>query len=148
MVRIASTKDFVAGLLFVGIALVGLWIAGDYPVGLALRMGPGYIPRLLLVTLFILGAVIAIRGVTVEDADQGGWAWRPLIVIPSAMILFGIAIERFGLVIATFAVVLASSLAWNRYRIAETLAVATALAVFAVAVFVWALRLNIPVWPS
>lgn len=147
MVRISSPKDFLAGLLFVGIALAGLYIGREYPVGLALRMGPGYIPRLLLMALLGLGLVIAIRGVTIEDADEGGWAWRPLIVIPGAMLLFGLTIERFGLVIATLAVVLASSFAWSRFRITETLAVATGLALFAVAVFVWGLRLNIPVWP-
>jgi hypothetical protein len=123
-------------------------MAQDYPIGVALRMGPGYIPRALLMILLGLGLVIAARGIAVEEPAEGGWAWRPLIVIPAAMLLFGLAVERFGLVIATLAVVLTSSLAWHSYRIVETLAVGAALAGFAVAVFVWALGLHIPVWPS
>jgi putative tricarboxylic transport membrane protein len=148
LVRISSPKDLIAGLLFAGIAVAGLWISSEYPVGVALRMGPGYIPRLLFLILLGLGLLVAARSLFVEGADAGAWAWRPLVVIPGAMVLFGLAVERLGLVLTTIAVVLTASLSWRNFRLVEALIAAAALALFTVAVFVSVLRLNIPVWPS
>jgi hypothetical protein len=148
MVRITSSKNLCAGLLFVAVALAGLWVANDYPTGVALRMGPGYIPRLLLIGLLVLGCVIAIGGLLIEEADGGGgWAWRPLIIIPLAMVLFGLLLERFGLFVATIALVTGSSLARRGSRLVTTAMVSVGLAVAAV-IFVWTLRLPIPVWPN
>ena len=46
---IRINQDFVSGLMFAGWGIAGLWIARDYPMGSALRMGPGYVPRLSLI---------------------------------------------------------------------------------------------------
>lgn len=147
MLRVASPKDLIAGTMFAALAIAGLWLSSDYPTGTAFRMGPGYVPRLLLVVLLGLGLAVATRSLVVEDGSMGAWAWRPLVVIPGAMLLFGLALERLGLVVATVAVVFTSSLALRSFRPAATLGIAAALALFAVGVFVGALRLNIPIWP-
>ena len=44
---ILARADVLSGLLFIAIAAFGLWLSRDYPVGTALRMGTGYMPRLL-----------------------------------------------------------------------------------------------------
>ncbi|MCX7312698.1 MAG: hypothetical protein NTV56_13475 [Alphaproteobacteria bacterium] len=44
---ILARADVLSGLLFVAIAAFGLWASRNYPVGTALRMGTGYMPRLL-----------------------------------------------------------------------------------------------------
>ncbi len=43
--RALARKDVLAGLLFIVVAVLGLWISRDYPIGTALRMGTGYVPR-------------------------------------------------------------------------------------------------------
>ena len=47
--------DVLSGLLFIAIAAIGLWASRNYPVGTALRMGTGYMPRLLCWMLLGLG---------------------------------------------------------------------------------------------
>src|SRR6266516_3144541 len=55
-----ARKDVLAGLLFIVVAVLGLWISRDYPIGTALRMGTGYVPRLLCWLLFGLGPIATI----------------------------------------------------------------------------------------
>ena len=57
-----ARKDVLAGLLFSGVAVFGLWLSRDYPIGTALRMGTGYVPRLLCWVLFGLGAIVLLQG--------------------------------------------------------------------------------------
>ena len=51
-----------SGLLFIAIAAFGLWVSRNYPVGTALRMGTGYVPRLLCWLLLGLGVVVLVQG--------------------------------------------------------------------------------------
>ena len=55
-------KDVLAGALFMAVAVLGLWISRDYPIGTAFRMGTGYVPRLLCWILLGLGAVVLVQG--------------------------------------------------------------------------------------
>jgi hypothetical protein len=83
----------------------------------------------------------------IEDSFDGPFAWRPLICITTALVLFGLLVERLGLVITTVAVVLAAGLAAHGARWREMILIAAGLAAFAAALFAYALRLPIPVWP-
>ena len=47
IMQVLARTDVLAGLLFIGLALLGLWLSRDYPIGTALRMGTGYVPRRL-----------------------------------------------------------------------------------------------------
>ena len=60
--RMLARKDVLAGLLFIAVAVLGLWISRDYPIGTALRMGTGYVPRLLCWLLFGLGVIVLVQG--------------------------------------------------------------------------------------
>ena len=40
-------KDVLAGLMFIGVSVLGLWASRNYSIGTATRMGTGYVPRLL-----------------------------------------------------------------------------------------------------
>ena len=55
-------KNVLAGLMFIVIAAIGLWASRNYPVGTALRMSTGYVPRLLCWLLMGLGAVVLVQG--------------------------------------------------------------------------------------
>jgi putative tricarboxylic transport membrane protein len=65
-----------------------------------------------------------------------------------AIVLFGIALQWLGLVAAVAVLVLVGAQAAREVRPLETLALAAALIVFSVAVFVWLLGLPLPLWPS
>ena len=56
-VELKNNKDFLAGLLLLSFGCIGFYLALDYPFGSALRMGPGYFPRVLSGILIAFGVV-------------------------------------------------------------------------------------------
>jgi putative tricarboxylic transport membrane protein len=149
--RAVDRQDVLAGLLFMAVAIVGLWVSRDYPVGTAFRMSTGYVPRLLLWVLLALGAVILISGFRAADAeghDQAGGSWRPIILVPAALVAFALGLERFGLLVACALLIGIASLAGPRLRLREGLAAGILLTFLTWAIFVKAIGLTIRVWPE
>lgn len=157
--KIKSQKDFFAGLMYLVVGLAFAIGAYEYNVGTAARMGPGYFPLILGVILALIGVVIAFKATVSgpKDGDPiGKWAWRPIFFVLGANFAFGIllvgihswGIPGFGLIVAIYALVLIASYARKEANFKETLVLATILAVGSYAVFVWALNLQFPVWPS
>ena len=72
----------------------------------------------------------------------------PLAVIAAAVCLFGMLIEPLGLVVSLAVLTLMSAWAGAQFRLAEGLALAAALIVFSVGVFVYVLGLPLNIWPS
>lgn len=145
--RLYVNQDLVAGLMFVALGALGMWLGRNYPMGSVLRMGPGYVPLLLSSGLVALGAIVALRGALAGGDALARWHLRPLIVITVAILAFAEAIEAWGLVVASVAVVVVSSFGSRECRLPETLALAAGLTVAAILVFVVGLKLTIPVWP-
>src|SRR5712692_8686541 len=109
-----ARKNVLAGLLFVAVAALGLWLSRDYPIGTALRMSTGYVPRLLCWLLLGLGVIILAQGLRASD-ERGAFAgvrhWRALIFVPGSLLIFAYALNRFGVVVATVLLVGVGSLA-------------------------------------
>jgi hypothetical protein len=147
MHRLRLNRDLVAGVMFVAWGAVGLWIASDYPRGTALRMGPGYMPVLLCWGLALLGGIIATRGLLSAGVSLTAWHLRPLILVLAAIVAFALLIEPGGLAIATVAIVLIGAAGGLEFRWREALALALGLAAGAVGLFVYGLKLTMPVWP-
>ena len=61
-------RDILAGTLFIVIGALALLGARGYPVGSAMRMGPGYFPAVLGVLLILLGALLGLRAPASEWA--------------------------------------------------------------------------------
>jgi hypothetical protein len=149
--RVLARRDVLAGLLFLAIALVGLWVSRDYPIGTALRMSTGYVPRLLLWTLLLLGAAILLTGLRAAEAESGfeaGGAWRPIVLVPAALVAFALALGPFGLVVACMLLVGVGSLANRDLRPRDVVGAGLVLTFMTWAIFVWALGLPIRVWPE
>lgn len=148
-----ARKDVLAGLLFIGVALLGLYISRDYPIGTALRMGTGYVPRLLCWTLLGLGVVVLVLGLReapVERPPSSGAlaAWRSVIFVTASLVIFGLTIERLGLVVSILLLIGLGALAARGLRPLETLAAALLLIVLSWGIFILGLGLTIPVWPE
>ncbi|HKA81050.1 MAG TPA: tripartite tricarboxylate transporter TctB family protein [Xanthobacteraceae bacterium] len=146
--RIRAPKDFWAGVMFGGFAVIALLAARGYSVGSAGKMGPGYFPLLLGGVLGVLAAVLIGRSVVLDGEPLPRFHVLPLAVIATAVCLFGFFIEPFGLVVALAVLTVLSAAAGPQFRLPETLALTVALIVFSVGVFVYALKLSIPIWPS
>ena len=150
--RIRAPKDFWAGVMFGGFAVVALLAARGYAFGSAGKMGPGYFPLLLGGLLGVLAAVLIGRSVVVDGEPLPRLHVLPLAVIAVAVCLFGLFIEPLGLIVALAVLTVLSAWAGPQFRLPEVLALTVALIVFSVGVFVYALGLSIPIgptgWPS
>ncbi|MFL4967725.1 MAG: tripartite tricarboxylate transporter TctB family protein [Xanthobacteraceae bacterium] len=146
--NIRASKDFWAGIMFLSFAAVAVLAARGYAMGTAGRMGPGYFPMALGLVLGLLGLLIIARSVVAGSGAISGLQLRPLLVLAGAVLTFGLLIERLGLVITLVVVVAASAVASRESRPLEVAALAATLAAFSVGIFVYALRLPLPVWPS
>ncbi len=101
-----ADKDIWAGLFFMGLAALGLYIGADYAFGTPARMGAGFLPKLLCWSLLGLGGVITLTGLLRRGEGMGEWAWGELLAILSAVLLFGAALEILGLEAAILGAVL------------------------------------------
>jgi hypothetical protein len=147
MVRVRNPRDLLAGLLFVAFGGAALAISQGYVIGAASRMGPGYFPRMLGILLVVLGAILALRGFWPSSEAQPQWHWRPLLVVLVGVASFTIVAPCLGLVAAGFLLVFISSAASPEFRWKEAL-ISGAIQGFAVvAVFIYGLRIPLPVWP-
>jgi hypothetical protein len=100
--KIKSEKDFWSGLMFVATGVAFGVGATNYSLGESARPGPGYFPLGLSIVLTVLGAIVLFKSLTIETEGGdpiGTVAWRPLIVIVLAIMVFGIALPRLGMVI-------------------------------------------------
>jgi len=151
--HLLARRDVLAGLLFVGVALLGLWLSRDYPIGTALRMGTGYVPRLLCWILLGLGAIVLVQGLrqaqaerSISSADMS--AWRPVIFVTASLVIFGLSIEQLGLVVSILLLIGVGAVAARELRPLETVASALVLIVLSWGIFILGLGLTIPVWPE
>jgi hypothetical protein len=159
--HILKRKNVLAGLMFIAVAALGLWMSRNYPVGTALRMSTGYVPRLLCWILIGLGAVILFQGVRQAEppasepiagaapSETGMLArLRPIAAVTVSLIAFALVLERLGLVLAIFLLVGIASLATRQLKAWEVLAAGAGLSVLSWVIFVFGLGLPIPVWPD
>jgi hypothetical protein len=148
---ILARADVLSGLLFIAIAVFGLWASRNYSVGTALRMGTGYVPRLLCWLLLGLGVIVLVQGVRTPAADplrSSSQAWRAVLSVTLSLLAFGLSIERLGLVLAILLLTGIGALATRTLRPLETAIAALALIVLSWAIFIFGLGLTIPVWPE
>ena len=149
--QLLARKNVLAGLLFMAIAVLGLFLSRDYPIGTALRMGTGYVPRLLCWMLLALGACVLVQGLREAPGGQGALArfgWRPLVLVTTSLALFALTLERLGLVVAILLLTIAGAYATRGRGIVETLLAALVLIALCWGIFVYGLQLTIPVWPE
>ena len=148
--KIKSQRDFWSGLMFV---LVGAGFAigaMNYSMGTSARPGAGYFPLMLSVILGILGAIVLFKSLTIESPNGdpiGGIAWRPLIIIVAAIVVFGICLDRLGMIITVPILIIISSFAGDEFRWRGVIISSIVLTFFSWAVFVFGLKLTIPLWP-
>ncbi len=167
--RIKSERDFWSGLMFVVVGVVFAFGATNYSMGpacppqdpcaaslwgrlsqLSAHPGAGYFPLGLALLLAALGAVVLFKSLTIESegGDKiGAFAWRPLVVIVTAIAVFGAMLEPIGLALTIPVLVVISSLAGDEFHWKGVSANAVVLMIGSWAIFVWGLKLTIPVWP-
>jgi putative tricarboxylic transport membrane protein len=141
---VLNNKDVWAGLLLIAIGAAAMFIARNYAFGTALRMGPGFFPIVLGGALILFGLYTLASGLRTGEQIGGSWSLRALIILPLALVLFGVLMEHGGFVPAMFVLIFASATATTEFKLVEVLVFAVGLTALCVAVFVWALGLPYP----
>lgn len=150
--KIKSQRDFWSGLMFV---VVGVAFACgsiiNYSFGTSARPGPGYFPFGLGVLLAILGAVVLFKALTIESEGGqpvGAFAWKPLLIVVGAIILFGFALPRLGMIITLPLLITVASMASDEFKWRDALLSSVVLTAGSYAIFIWGLNLVIPIRPT
>jgi drug/metabolite transporter (DMT)-like permease len=149
--RIKSQRDFWSGLMFVVVGIIFAVGATNYSMGTSARPGAGYFPLLLSVIMAILGAIVLFKSLTIETPGGdpiGDIAWKPLVVIVVGIAVFGATLERLGMVITIPILIIISSLAGDEFKWRGVLVNAAVLTFGSWVIFVWGLKLTIPLWPK
>jgi len=142
---IKSQEDFWAGLMFIGFGLAAIIVARDYPMGSAMRMGPGYFPTWLGAILMVIGAIITAISLRVQGGKLSGFAWRPMIALFAAFLAYGMMMDSsLGFIPSIAVVVIVSSLAIRDFRPVELAILTGVLVLGTTALFLWGLELPYP----
>jgi len=150
-VKIKSQRDFWSGLMFLAVGIGFAIGAGNYSLGTSARPGPGYFPLMLSVIMAILGAIILFKSLTIETEGGdpiGNIAWKPLLVIVGSIVAFAVLLPRLGLITTIPILIFLVSLAGDEFHWKGVLANAVVLTFGSWVIFIWGLKLTIPLWPT
>ncbi|MDQ9168839.1 tripartite tricarboxylate transporter TctB family protein [Oxalobacteraceae bacterium R-40] len=143
---IRHSKDFWSGLIFIVAGLAAIYIAQDYSMGTAGRMGPAYFPTVLGALLAIVGLIIFGRSFFgKQEEGVKDFAIKPLILILVAVLVFGYLFRPAGLMVAIPALIFISAVASPKFKVLPTALLAIGLALFSWFLFVKMLGLPLPV---
>jgi hypothetical protein len=136
-----NPKDFYTGLLYIGFGVAGLYIAKDYGMGVASKMGAGYFPMVLSGLLTLFGVIALIRSFIRPGEPLGEFGWKACAHICGGVLLFGALLKPAGLVIALLALTLVSASGSAHFKFTWRAALAlVGLIVFCSLVFVKGLK--------
>ena len=145
--RVRLTTDLLTGFLFLALGGFVLIYGARYPIGSAVRMGPGYFPRIISSGLVLLGLVLLGRSVLRGGERMGAVALRPLLLVLVGTFAFGLLIERAGFWVASIVLVCISRLVERDLRVAEIGGLALVLTAIITVIFRYGLGLPIRLLP-
>ena len=147
--KIRAPKDFWAGVMFIGVGgFFMLWATTHYQMGTAVRMGPAYFPAVLGGLLVFLGALVLMQSLAMDGPPVPRFAFRPLILISLACVVYGYSMKPGGLIVATALLVYVSAYGGHEFNWKEVTILFLVLILFSVLVFVKGLTLPFPICPS
>jgi hypothetical protein len=145
-----NRKDLGAGALFIAVgSLYGGIALQSLPMNSAREMGPGYMPVILASIVVLIGlAVVARSFFLAQETPFGKVAWRPVIMLSLATIVFAGFLDALGLLPAVFVTAFIACLSTSQitYRLAALISLG--LAVFCTLIFGYGVGLPIPLLGS
>lgn len=136
-----NNRDFFAGLMYISLGALAMWMARDYPFGSALRMGPGYFPTVLGGIMIAFGIAVLAMGVKNNEKIKGNWSLRAMLLLPVATVTYGIVIEELGFIPALLALIPIAASAGNQFSWKEVVPLTIGLTILSVLLFIYGLGL-------
>jgi hypothetical protein len=159
--KIGHPKNFWGGMLFMVLGgafaviakgIPGLSFVSGYAMGTPARMGPAFFPFWLGLLLFFLGVIIAVDGIRDKDGGPDSafpkFHWTPIVLVLGAVVVFGLILKYTGMLIAGFVLIMIAARGSQDFELRRTLFLGVGLTVFCALVFVWGLKLPIPLCPD
>lgn len=144
-------QDFLTGVMFllIGVgSLITIYFYDKLSMGTPQRPGTGVLPAILSWCLIGTGGLLIIKAAVAAGDEVRDWAWRPLLAVTAAIVVFGLLIDDLGLVL-TMAIALAiCALGSPETRWPEFAVFLLIMIVTSWATFIWLLGMPIPTWPS
>ncbi len=144
--KITNPEDFWAGIMFLVFGILAVYISQDYPMGTAMRMGPGYFPTWLGALLIVLGVIVSVLSLKTEGERIKPFAWKPMILLGLGFAFFAWGIDHVGFVPALFGLIVLSAAAGQVFRWKEVLVLSVVLIAGAVGVFIYGIDLPYPLF--
>lgn len=142
-----DTKDLVGGLALTALGLFAAYYANEhYEIGDLRRMGPGFFPVSLGLTLAVLGLLVALPA-WFRSGPAIRPAWLTLGLVILSLVVFSFTLKTLGVVFATIVAVFISSIpdksiGW-RFRVVLSIGVSA----ITYLIFIMGLSMVLPVWP-
>jgi Tripartite tricarboxylate transporter TctB family len=144
--RIKSQENFWAGLMFIAFGVIAILVARDYPMGSAMRMGPGYFPTYIGVALVLLGALITASGFKVDGERIGVFPWRAILLLSVAFAWFAWGIDNVGFILALAVLIVLASFAGREQYWKEVIVETVVLIVGCWLIFIVGIELPYPLF--
>jgi hypothetical protein len=145
-VKIQVSKDLGSGLMFLAFGAILVAGAGNYTIGTAAEMGPGFMPLCAGLFISVIGVVLLGRA-ALHAPDRADLYPIPLLILCAAICIFALLFSSLGLVAAVVLLSVLSARAGSDFSIGTALCVGIAVAVLAATLFIWGLGLPFPAWP-
>jgi hypothetical protein len=137
------SKDLWSGLMFAGFGVLALVMGSNLALGTAVRMGPGYVPRMLSYILIGLGIAIIVRAVMAPGDTIERLRWKPTTMITIGVLVFAMLFERAGLAPALVALIFLAALGGQEFKLVETIIACMVLIALCIVIFKLGLGMNI-----
>jgi hypothetical protein len=137
------SKDLWSGLMFAGFGVLALIMGSNLAIGTAVRMGPGYVPRMLSYILIALGIAIIVRAVISPSDSIERFRFKPITMITIGVVVFALLFESAGLAPALVCLIFLSALGGEEFKIVETTLACIVLIALCIVIFKLGLGMNI-----
>ena len=143
-----NRKDFATGAIFAAFALVyGYMSLTTMQLGTPVAMGPGFFPAMLSAALLAVAGFLIVRSfVRTGETPFGVFAWRAVVFITLAIVVFATTAEGLGMLPGAFVAALIASAASRTMTPLLALGIAAGISVFCTLVFTTGLGVPIPVF--
>jgi len=139
------SKDFLSGLMFIAFGLIAIYFGQKLAQGTAVRMGPGYVPRMLSYVLLGLGGLICVVALVSGSEPVEKPKWKPITMVTIGIVCFALLFERAGLIPALIVLIFIASLGGEEFKLTEVIGNMIVLAILCTLVFKIGLGMNISI---
>lgn len=147
--KVRSQQDLGTGLIFLAVAGFFIWQGMGLRRGTAVAMGPGFFPLALSILLATIGAAVVVKAFLRSAPQITRINVKPLVIVTFATAGYGFLLPTLGFPIATALLTLVIATASVRFRLGWwPLAGVVLLVAFSTAVFLFGLRIPMPMWGS